>query len=993
MQNHFRPHTCTAPVFPMQRFAVTRGSMPMEVDLKELLEKCVFAGTMEKEVVAATKFCTEFLEKFLEPTGLSAPLVPLPELKAKAHKLVGTGAKCIFGGSLGMIDLDARIRPPSDLDLARMRWACENLVTAQDLPTMLGTIVVQGELGTASSKLGRVERDAEIDMALLAMYWHKEKEKTLQALAESSRNLVLSAEALGSGIDLHIERFSRYEKEEQKRHVLGQSSFRKSLALRDLVEAARNQREGQSDAELAARLLTQRQDLKAWNKDTCRRYLQVAERMQDPKMQRLMTRWEFLFKRDTLVDGIMILRAALATTPRDDSLFHVLETLFFEQVCKMRNTLKPKSRAGFEAIHIMRGILLREAFYQYCRHIFPKLADAIAEFGTWRYYNRRFGMTEAGHIQGQGCTPQATETGTLEGQGCTPQATETRTLEGQGCTPQDQRDEPSDLDENASRFLSKLLLREFMNAVASNRHESAFSSLAKDVGNAGPLDLTKDSMRGIQTKLQAIQTTYTSDFPPDLAPAIAVGGAACVDIQGQTGSYVRVSSTIATEEEYQTKLSEWTEACEKLEREATNSYITSRVVLAIAKYHTDELEAVLKRISMLQEAGRKLFVYDSLVVEPLNWTKLRKHKRSWLTCNKVAMDLNSVGTDSGDTLAPLKNMYSHFRTTQGDKGSEDVVAVLVPGLSTDTPENMPLRNAFNSLRALTPKHIGPKIGTVQLQQSGVVRQMVLKGGTQWNRMRENHLVFCYQNPSKATEGEGRKRMKYLQGGDTYFNNWPTPVLPPSGMAKITEAVHTEIFAQDVCWDSGEEDDTMDLDGCTLAETLTPFPRETHHKLTCEMIHVFNIQVLVAFCPGSGESLLACLLENIRGIGVCKNKAHKTFLMDRLCEMVKMHKLARFTPLAKYPELVEWESKRGRASASPPGATSASPASFTAAPSDKQMPEKTKNPPAEPCTLQAPLPEPEKPKSLTAGPSIPKPSIVGANPRARPQFVAFGQSLL
>ena len=66
----------------------------------------------------------------------------------------------------------------------------------------------------------------------------------------------------------------------------------------------------------------------------------------------------------------------------------------------------------------------------------------------------------------------------------------------------------------------------------------------------------------------------------------------------------------------------------------------------------------------------------------------------------------------------------------------------------------------------------------------------------------------------------------------------------------------------------------------------PFPQENDMLLGQEMISVFEAQVMFAFDVGSGEILKAVLAEKTHGIGVCKNVAHKTFVMDTLKEFVK-----------------------------------------------------------------------------------------------------------
>ena len=96
----------------------------------------------------------------------------------------------------------------------------------------------------------------------------------------------------------------------------------------------------------------------------------------------------------------------------------------------------------------------------------------------------------------------------------------------------------------------------------------------------------------------------------------------------------------------------------------------------------------LDRVSFMRETCRKLFIYDSMVQYPLNWSKLRRHKRSFLTRAKVTMICQSAGEGGQDALNTLKDTYLTYRTErQPDQLSEDIVAAIVPGVSGDSPKN------------------------------------------------------------------------------------------------------------------------------------------------------------------------------------------------------------------------------------------------------------------------------------------------------------------
>ena len=109
------------------------------------------------------------------------------------------------------------------------------------------------------------------------------------------------------------------------------------------------------------------------------------------------------------------------------------------------------------------------------------------------------------------------------------------------------------------------------------------------------------------------------------------------------------------------------------------------------------MNRMLDRVSVTREPGRKLFIYDSLVQDPLIWSKLRRHKRSFFTGAKVTMICQSVGQPGQDTLNTLKDIHPTSRTERRpDQLSEDTVAAIVPGVSGDSPKNDFLDAAWRS---------------------------------------------------------------------------------------------------------------------------------------------------------------------------------------------------------------------------------------------------------------------------------------------------------
>eukprot|EP00974_Lingulodinium_polyedra_P041796 4013985-Lingulodinium_polyedra.AAC.1 len=91
---------------------------------------------------------------------------------------------------------------------------------------------------------------------------------------------------------------------------MGQSAWRVAMELKDMVKAAESQRDGKSDADLLAHILSTRPELaKDWKSDTCSRYLTIANKIND-KCKQVLNRWELTFQRNALLDGIASFRAA-----------------------------------------------------------------------------------------------------------------------------------------------------------------------------------------------------------------------------------------------------------------------------------------------------------------------------------------------------------------------------------------------------------------------------------------------------------------------------------------------------------------------------------------------------------------------------------------------------------------------------------------------------------------------------------------------------------
>ena len=133
----------------------------------------------------------------------------------------------------------------------------------------------------------------------------------------------------------------------------------------------------------------------------------------------------------------------------------------------------------------------------------------------------------------------------------------------------------------------------------------------------------------------------------------------------------------------------------------------------------------------MNEPGRKLFFYDTLCREPVDWGAIKRLKRSFYGGAKVTMRFTNPGDEAGDTLAVLKSVYQAYATQRAsDHLSEDIVACIVPGRQGDNPQNDVLNTAWKSLKALGNRHVGPKVGNIRVSQDDMRSHMYARG--LWN---------------------------------------------------------------------------------------------------------------------------------------------------------------------------------------------------------------------------------------------------------------------
>ena len=207
---------------PKQKSMMAYAAQPYR-DRVDAFEQKVYDGTIMKDMQDAVAYVKSIggVDSF-EPLGVVCPKVFAKDIHQQFKK-DPPPKQMSFGASIWMLDLDHRIMPLEQMDFARMRWALEQLTRPARVQRVLGKLVIRAESVPNDGHfhgLQRVERDADVDAVLLAVYWNRPQEtQAAHPWHAALRDLEFATEAMGSSVDVTINRFLRYEEEENKKNM------------------------------------------------------------------------------------------------------------------------------------------------------------------------------------------------------------------------------------------------------------------------------------------------------------------------------------------------------------------------------------------------------------------------------------------------------------------------------------------------------------------------------------------------------------------------------------------------------------------------------------------------------------------------------------------------------------------------------------------------------------------------------------------------------
>ena len=109
------------------------GPGVVTVQHSKKLAEALHAERLEQELSEAIAYCKDATgqQEWMKPAGVAAAVASPKEVLRKLGVGAAGTAYCAdevkFGGALGFLDLEDRTKEMSEMDVGRMRWACEIL--------------------------------------------------------------------------------------------------------------------------------------------------------------------------------------------------------------------------------------------------------------------------------------------------------------------------------------------------------------------------------------------------------------------------------------------------------------------------------------------------------------------------------------------------------------------------------------------------------------------------------------------------------------------------------------------------------------------------------------------------------------------------------------------------------------------------------------------------------------------------------------------------
>ena len=563
------------------------SSAKLAVNGKSMLHTVVMSGEGEQEMARALQCVQCLLEQ--EPVGTAASLLEMEWVKTSAKQKANTGP-LMFGGTYDMIDFE-RSCVPGHLNASRISHVLEHMTTVGSVTEQLGTVKINVDMWSQDGycKLPRGNKDAEIAAVNLMLYWHRGETTTLKdKLWLALSDLAFDARSMGTGCTFKMKVFEEIDAENKARDVVGLSAANTCKFLADMaldalkttpiasptknaaVASASGEPEVASTEDLSSALhkvFANAKSLlaKEWKSETIARYLSIGHRLCAPGIPEVITQWEFTNQRNTLIDGITVLRACVGAAQTDIELLTLLKTLFLEQNAGIRLSIgkSSRSKSNLTPYNICRSILVRRQVFVHVQCSMPNHAQVVEPFLDLSAFAKYFGIDACG-----------------------------RAIEGFVPPSFDDHDDDDDDVNNlgsssgASTFKSKPLLEGFCRKLLKGTFETTFVSMIvesrKDASSSvQPLNLTLAAAAKIKATINHMVALYAEDFPVVPASPIDVEHVVHQSTPDSAPILVKVETTIKSNEEYQAKLKEWQQKCADDKDSDVMTYINARLQFVV----------------------------------------------------------------------------------------------------------------------------------------------------------------------------------------------------------------------------------------------------------------------------------------------------------------------------------------------------------------------------------------------------------------------------
>ena len=426
-------------------------------------------------------------------------------------------------------------------------------------------------------------------------------------------------------------------------------------------------------------------------------------------------------------------------------------------------------------------------------------------------------------------------------------------------------------------------------------------------GKGKNVDLTLATSARLLQRLEQIGQLHAAEFkaPP---PAQGAPNTVSVTPVGVSSSEAPTVDVIVTQidfqnqGEYNAALVAHEAAVDRFHVNAAKEFISMRVAFVLAKLDPEDTAGAIKRlrkVPVLQENKRKLFVEEEGLMQPAPWEQIKRRRQLPTTFIKSSLD--------DDDLKPLSNLWSEFRSVDSDNKSSDIMLCTFLPSPENCPVNPGMSIAHGRFRKMSPHLATIRIGEIRHPVEDFVKR-AKKGSLGTN---SRPLLFGTQ----AKLVVPRRAMLHLAGGHTAVNEWPVPETPLNNMIKVTPDLHTKLFGVDAPYNVEDVEDQPDGSEFlqALGDKLIPYPLELPAPLFQELIEQLGVAILIALRPASGNSMKAVLFKNIRGVAICPTAEQRDLIMTELITAVRQFKLATptGTPPKKPQALLDWETAQGR----------------------------------------------------------------------------------